>query len=528
MPADPNLADLFAQLWHRLAANITSFQKVLEEQERQRGAIREAADYLDGVLETEGPQALPVLSGWLAGRGVVVPDSEIDRVVLAAQAIDRWHAPLSSGFDTKRRDVALARANRTLLKFGRLNMDPDLGYVLLKRPRWGRWSDPDLELPDAGTSPWDAFKSLIVTPTEIFATDPDDQARPRAVRFSYSMVDPTTLRAVAPDWEPVIGFAPIAERPEDIDIELVQGDTKHWYDTRARDLGARASAAVEALCSAGAHIIVFPEMVVHPEAIAAIQSATATYGPASQLRMVLAGTSRQLGAGARPFNEALLFNHRGTNIGRQRKLHRWNLSRDLRARYGLQPPDLDDAADLFEFITPGEEVVVIEQAQFGRIAVMICEDLGRSEPGQWLRDHMLLDWLLTPIFDSSMHPSRWMAQRGRDAALGGRCRVIVANSFSLTHMQNAENRKAGRATLDVCGTALCVDIEGGKAKYRLEQLPINGPSDLTCTVRWDPPTWTEVDSPSRGLGHKSQYNQWVILKQPYRESVARKRSIDIN
>jgi predicted amidohydrolase len=489
-----NLADFFAQLWGHLAADVPSFERALQDQNRRRSEVLATAASLDDLLTTNGGQAIPGLMRWLSGTGPGVSSSEVARITLVAQAIDRWHAPLSSpSIDTQRRDIRLDRSRRTLLKLGRLNVDANLGYVLPKRPSWGRWSDPDLEVPGADASVWDTFKFLMVVPTVISASDPDDQNQARAVRFSYRLVDPTTLRAVDPDWEPVIGFAPIAEAPDDLDVQLLQEDGKHWYDAQARDLCDRAARAIETLCRAGAHLIVFPEMVVHPNALAAIQTAIATYGPSSQLRMVLAGTSRQPGARTRPFNEAVLFNHRGTEIGRQRKLHRWNLSRDLRDRYGLDSADLEAGADLFEFIVPGEEVLVIEQSQFGRIAVMICEDLARSEPGQWLRKHMLLDWLLTPILDSSMHPSRWMAQQGGKAALGGRCRVVVANSFSLTHRQNAEEerKKTGRAIFNACGIGLCIDVEGGNSRYCLERLPIDGSRGVTCTICWTPRDWRE-------------------------------------
>jgi predicted amidohydrolase len=489
MPADLNLANLFARIWHDLARDMATFDRVLRDLADQRTEVLFSAHMLDERLATQGPEALAYPYEQISQGDEI----ETRRVILIAQAIDRWYGRLSSENRMPRQpaDVALARANRTLLRFGRFNTDTRLGYVLPKRPRWGRWSDPDLELPNAVTSPWDAFKSLIVTPTEIKATDPDNPLQSRAVRFSYRFVDPTVLRAVEVDWIPIIGFAPLAEALDDLDIRLVEQDGKHWYDAQVRDLSSRVAAAIQALCEAGANLIIFPEMVVHPEALNALKGAIATHGPSSQLRLVLAGTSRQPSGGARPYNEARLFNHRGTEIGRQRKLHRWNLPHDLRDRYGLQHASLHQTADLFEFIIPGEEVIVIEQTQFGRMAVMICEDLARSEPGQWLRQRMLLDWLLTPILDGSMHPSRWMAQRGSNAALGGRCRVIVANSFSLTHRQNTQHKKAGWATLSDCGVGLCIDIVGGKARYCLEHLPLRGRSSAVRTIRWNPEDWSE-------------------------------------
>jgi hypothetical protein len=179
MPVNPNLADLFAQLWRRIADDEAAFDAVLQEQELRRSDVLASASHLDGLLERDGLSAITTLDEWLADRGAAVRGTEMERVVLTAQAIDRWYAPLFPASDARHgaRDVDRARATRTLLMLGRLNNDPDLGAVLLKRPRWGRWSDPDLELPGAAPSVWDTFTSLVVTPTEVSATDPDLVAR---------------------------------------------------------------------------------------------------------------------------------------------------------------------------------------------------------------------------------------------------------------------------------------------------------------------------------------------------------------
>ena len=206
-----------------------------------------------------------------------------------------------------------------------------------------------------------------------------------------------------------------------------------------------------------------------------------------QLRLVVAGTRSPNGA-AKPFNEAIVLDHRGGEIGRQRKLHRWNLDEELRQRYAV-PITLPSGAYVREYITPGEEVMVLD-TPFGRLAVMICEDLGRSEPGNWVRKHMLLDWLFTPILDSSIGADRWMAQVGK-AALLERCRVVIANSVPLTHQLNAANKAAGgkRAPLVECGIGICLDLEAGQARYRLENHKLSAPADAHYLIDWEPLGW---------------------------------------
>lgn len=472
-----NLADVFARLWAGLAADLPQFERVLAEQERTRPSTLRVASSLDYLLER--PEELPRVYPKLYDPEATLA---FDEMLEFAQAIDRRY-----GRDLTADDVPAARARRMLARLGRLNEDETLGLVIPKRPRWGRWSEAEFELPSGRLKAWDTFSYLTVAPNRIEAGDPDGASVAREVKLTYKLLDPVSLRHVDKDWAPVVGIAPLAERHEDIAFAIRMEEERAWYDAQAGDLAARAATVVATLCDAGANVIVFPEMAVHPNALEAVRQAIIDCASRSDLRLVIAGTRNANGAD-RPFNEAVIFNHRGEELGRQRKLHRWNLVPELRERYGFNPEGLDAGSTLFEYITPGSEVLILEAIPFGRLGVLVCEDLAREQPGKWVRDHLLLDWLFTPILDSSINPGRWMAKAALEAAFGGRCRVVVANSIPLTHKENIELQRRDKPARRSCGVALCIDIAAGQPRVHCVEKEVDH-SPVTSVIPWEPEQW---------------------------------------
>ncbi len=490
-----SLADLFLQLWLELEA-APDFEEAINWQTSHVCETLLFAETLDDFLKSSNTEVPADLLRWLQQSAKNPPVDRLQRALLVAQSIDRWYGPLRA---PKTPPASHARASRQLYQHGRLNKSDAERSVILRRPIWGRYSDPNYSIPEAGRGPWDTFTTLFVIPASLEASDPDDSSKKRVISFSYQMLDPAELRVPSSteDWKPKIGFVPLAEELTDIEVDLFEDASGHWYDTKAIDLGARAAHAIKLLCESDVEIIIFPEMVIHPDAISVIQNAVREYGYRSQLRLVLAGTSRSPNGGGMPFNEALVLNHRGQEIGRQRKLHRWNLDGGLCTRYDFSPSStLPVGGQVREFITPGEDVLVLDSA-FGRLAIMICEDLGRSEPGQWLRDNLMLDWLFTPILDSSIEPNRWMAQSGAKAAMLQGCRVVVANSVPLTHRQNDSNRAAGKQPpLDRCGIGICMDISDGKTRYHIEKHKLSSSVGSLYIVNWDPSSWESFPFPT--------------------------------
>lgn len=489
IPKTDNLADFFARIWHQFRDDAEALNRAAAAVEKARGEALRCSEHLEGLLVKLGLNALRSLEDWAPTSF----DSD-GRSLLVAQAIDHWYGKLSPDADVSApSNPDRARAWRMLIKDGRLNSKLELGRVILRRPRWGRWADPDLCPPSDGDVV-SVFSSLFVAPTEIQTTDPDDGEKSGpAVKLSYHIVDYTMMRPDVIGPLSIIGLAPIAEAKDDLTVEFSSDGSRHWYDVKARNLESRARKSIEKLCGEGAHIIIFPEMTMHPDSLTAVRDAVKTYGPSSQLRFVIAGTHRNDENGSRPYNQAVILNHRGEILASQRKLHRWNLDYVQRDRLGFHPPGLQRGDKLFEFITPGDEVIILEQPMFGRLVVMICEDLSRSEPGRWLRANLLLDWIFTPILDRAIAPKRWMDTEGYKAAVHGSCRVVVANSLPLTHLANDVRTSAGIGLLGSCGLGLCVDWEGGVARSRFWEVPMNGSGDWAGVFKDPPGAWKSIN-----------------------------------
>jgi predicted amidohydrolase len=221
-----------------------------------------------------------------------------------------------------------------------------------------------------------------------------------------------------------------------------------------------------------------------------------THGPRSrELALVLAGTHRHdNGKGRPPANEAVVFNHVGEEILRQRKLHRWNLGAERCEQLGIAEPETD--TQRYEYIEPGTEMEVVEFPGLGRFAVLICEDHGRDQPGRWLRENLLFDLQLVPIMDTHLDPKRWAVKHAKSASKIGHTRVIVANSLALTLRQNHRINEKGdeeskKHLQPTCGIACCTDIEDGKPLARIVQVSVSRPR-RTVTIDWNLQGWDDL------------------------------------
>jgi len=66
--------------------------------------------------------------------------------------------------------------------------------------------------------------------------------------------------------ELTVGFAPLAQEQDEIDLKCFERDGRYWYDVCPADLSARACAVIKDLCDRGSHIIILPESTMHSEA----------------------------------------------------------------------------------------------------------------------------------------------------------------------------------------------------------------------------------------------------------------------
>jgi predicted amidohydrolase len=472
----PTPADQFAEIWRRLEAS-------------------------GGILPDEAPAGTEAAKGEaerLFEQRRERPSDLLDwagndpaRLIAAGQVIENFYRPLA-GQRARDRSIGdeLTRAQRLYTVDSRLNENPAVGQVILRRPLWGRWSDTEEHPPGDSGKPGTKrlarfFDTLLLLPASIGATNPDDKddrSAQVAMRFVYNRV--ADGRALPADGRWRIGFIPLAQSQSDIDITYQADGGRLWYDARAVYNAGRVEDAVRQLCEQGCHIIALPELAVEPQALIALSRAVRRHGARSQLVLVLAGTTRTAAADdGMPRNRATILGHRGNVILTQDKMTRWNIMEGARTRLGLAPSHADGI--LHERITPGEAVTVAELTGVGRLVALICEDLSRSEPGNWLRSNMLLDLQFTPVFDSTIEADdKWEICRARETSLAGVCRAIVANSMPLTHHQNAANAARGLHGMktEQCGIGLVADAGFPVPHYKVLKLPLAGPQVMTA---WD-------------------------------------------
>ena len=413
------------------------------------------------------------------------------RQLIAAQAVDEYYSPLAAGVSALKLPPGLQDARLDHLCRGRLDSPADHGrMVILRRPLTGRWSDPDADVPE-GEGVASYFDTLLLTPATLVGTDADDAGSPASLSLSFVVCPARIIRLLPPNRPWKLGIAPVVQEAQDLDVRCSTAGAGSYYDSVAVDLPVRVAAIVEELCREGCGIIAFPEMALSPVTLDALKRAVAAHGPGSNLSLVLAGSTRTEMPGAgRPYNRSCTLNHRGEVLFTQDKLARWNLATATCQRYGLEPAP---SGMMMEHIETGSELVVAEIPGLGRLATLICEDLGRSEPGRWVRRHLLLDMQYTPVMDSDLHFARWTASTGGKAAFDGSCRVLVVNSLPLSLRQNDVNQKLGTGSVVARhGIGLLFDrIEG---TVRGAEVRTASPGGVPCheVVEWNPVTWTTL------------------------------------
>lgn len=423
------------------------------------------------------------------------------RIVLLAQSIDRAHAPLcrvpTPSPSTMPEWLADARAR--YIRTSRLNVDMHARQVILRRPLRGRWADPDRNIPDGeGISGF--FQHLLVLPDDIPATDARDRDKAVKVGMAFGLHRIEALYHPSPGTPLRIGFAPVMQDPADSRIDVFSHGGHDWYDACPAPLDGRIDEVIRSLCEAGCHIIALPEMALHPSTRSALVRSVRAHGPASDLMLVLAGTCRAPASGEAihagvpvpaPSNRAMVLDRLGKIILEQDKLSCWDLTQGQCERFGLAAAA---SGKRLEYITPGTNVSLAEYDGFGRLGVLVCEDLSRVNPGAWLRQHMLLDLQFTPILDGPVKRDTWTGTNGGLAAQQGGCRVIVANSLALTHQQNEANQARGDLGRIVreAGIGLMIDQDAGATKLDVVTIPLASGAAIVAAKDWAPTTWSDA------------------------------------
>ncbi|MFG2090515.1 MULTISPECIES: hypothetical protein [unclassified Spirillospora] len=421
-PAEP--ADLFVQLYDSMPDDAfrswTATRWYAEERVR-----RKAGEIADGVLE----------------RGVLDP-AETARIVAMRGDLGRFTILLGL-------DIALAHAS----PYAPYHDAPALAGVLVNYLTEGRLNGPATT---GALLPRCAFPGRprgMRSKEEFFGVHRVSQAE-------WERIDHTVLPAVNdPHFsrdEPVtVGCAPVLETFDDLDIEFEEQNGMTVYRLCPMDssgIRSRIKAIVRRLDESGAQLAVMPEaslsdaLLEHWKEVAFDTAGRdRDHRP---LRFLLLG-SGPLGGEDPPPNRAVLLDRwTGQELLVQDKLAGFTLDPGQMKLWRL--PDAPPGGTAVEYARPGTRIGVLDSS-LGRLAVLICEDLGRSTG--WERELQAcgVSHLLVPIFSKPILEHRWEDQGAERQVVGLGSWVAVSNSLAIGAAIPDEDLPGPRYTCLVAG-----------------------------------------------------------------------------
>ncbi|XRQ12522.1 hypothetical protein ACN3XK_16990 [Actinomadura welshii] len=421
-PAEP--ADLFVRLYDSIADAVfqdwTATRWYADEQVR-----REAGEIAETVLE----------------HGVLDP-AETARIVAADGDLGAFTILL--GLDT-----ALAHAS----PYGPYHDAPALAGVLVDYLTEGKLNGPGTT---GALLPRCAFPGRprgLRSKAEFFGVH-------RVTQAEWDRIDHVVLPAVNdPHFsrdEPVaVGCAPVLETYDDVDIEFTERHGMTVYRLRPMDssgIRSRIKAIVRRLDESGAQLAVMPEaslsdaLLEHWKEVA-FDTAGRDRGR-RPLRFLLLG-SGPLGREDPPPNRAVLLDRwTGEELLVQDKLSGFTLDAGQMRLWRL--PDAPSEGTAVEYARPGTRISVLDSS-LGRLAVLICEDLGRSIG--WERELAAcgVSHLLVPIFSKPILEHRWEDQGAERQVTALGSWVTVSNSLAVGAAIPDEDLPGARYTCLVSG-----------------------------------------------------------------------------
>lgn len=452
------------------------------------------------------------------------------RLVLALQVLDRWHRPLVEvGSPQPFRKLAEHEAARDRLRtrsyFGRYRGGRLIPAAARARRR--------AELKEAHLVAFDIAharapmrvaedrpiaRPLLLAgfmaytaylPATVEAQNQKKEVRAsRRVFLSYKQWRPEDR---PPDREPgtayVVGIAPMIESGED--ISFTPSADERSYSVHLNYPAERIDAIVALAIADGVEILLMPECTIAEANLQRLQDqilkASRAHFKAHRelpaLRYVFAGIAAlPLKPGGPHRNFIILLNHLGIEIMRQQKLFPWDLYPRQVKWLGVGdmfngPPCAPDAPQILEHIALAAKVVLVDLEDMGRVLTMICADMDYNLPGDWLMQHLQIDWLHSPILDkfvANIEPAEgefqntWICSRAHRAAFGGHSLVMVTNSMALTHWlrKSCQEGAIDWRWDDPCGIGLLIDATLQDPIYCHVAVPLDSDSPILATREW--------------------------------------------
>ncbi|WP_248765463.1 hypothetical protein [Pseudomonas protegens] len=179
-----------------------------------------------------------------------------------------------------------------------------------------------------------------------------------------------------------------------------------------------------------ADFIMAPEFMVTEQL--ADELSDIIYSTPGNYRIFLAGTGATVDKEEdQSWNEARVFNCRGTTLWRQRKI--WQADLPLARAEKLELTSASgDLGTIMEDNASGEVLVIADIEDLGRCVIFICQDIKASPLANYVVENFQPDWVFVPILDFGVDVGRWSHDRCYGLSGDSPARYLVLTSLSLS------------------------------------------------------------------------------------------------
>jgi predicted amidohydrolase len=266
-----------------------------------------------------------------------------------------------------------------------------------------------------------------------------------------------------------VGCSPLIADPNEMRFEVVERSDRRFYRIGASNAKAtveRVPRLLDAMVAAELQLGIVPELTLTPELLEAWKEALAERrGKLAPLRWLLVG-SGHMADGARADNTAVLLDARSSReIAAQPKVFPFNFDRSrlelwkLTNRLGEEPIDED--------LAPGDRTVIVD-AGYLRLAMVVCEDLGRVVDLAPPLRSFGVSHLIAPVFSRPTKDRRWERTAADIHAQATGSTVIVANSRVMHEITGTEGG-TGLVVWPASGAVLEADQAESLACFTLQR-----------------------------------------------------------
>ena len=248
-----------------------------------------------------------------------------------------------------------------------------------------------------------------------------------------SVLDAPIKRVEEPrDLRIAVGCAPMVETYDELEMETRECSGQRRYRIRPRPeaLRERVERVLRALDASGAVVGLLPEATLSDELLQEWRAVLKQHRKVpTNLRWIVVGTG-PVGDVEPPYNRAIVLDRlTGQTLIEYDKQADFSLTASQVQTWALTP--YLGSGEAAEDITRGD-VVQLRECNVGRVAMLICEDLGRTmEIGPRLRD-CGVSHVFAPIFSPPFTGQYgWVEGPARDYVFQVGAWVVVANSLAV-------------------------------------------------------------------------------------------------